>query len=58
MKLYRIAHSRTKNIIDDADSIREALRIKESLENSAKTDGAYFKNIYVIFDSNWNIVKK
>lgn len=57
MKLYRIAHSRTKKIIDDADSIREALRIKENLENSAKTDGTYFENIYVIFDSDWNIVE-
>lgn len=56
MKLYRIAHSKTKMIIDDADSIREALRIKENLENSAKDDGMYFENMYVIFDSDWNIV--
>lgn len=58
MKLYRIAHSRTKKIIDDEDSIREALRIKESLENSVKDDGTYFENMYMVFDSNWNIVEK
>lgn len=57
MKPYHIAHSRTKKIIDDADSIREALRIKENLENSAKADGTYFESIYVIFDSDWNIVE-
>lgn len=56
MKLYRIAHSRTKKIIDDSDSIGEAMRIKEDLEKSAKDDGTYFENMYVIFDSDWNIV--
>ncbi len=58
MKLYRIAHSRTKKILDDADSIRDALRIKENLENNAKDDGTYFENMYVVFDSNWNIAEK
>ncbi len=58
MKLYRIAHSRTKKIIDDTDSIQEAIRIKNHLENNAKDDGTYFENMYVIFDSNCNIVEE